>query len=312
VTLTDAGALGGQASWAGAGLLALGGEFHHESRWTRLAIESMGLYPGFVSELTGETGVPIDFRIQGAVESAESPADWDELVSRAYVQQSLGITCEIRVDSILYPHDGLVDPRAVTQALRVACLARGIDLREHCSVTEVDSGKYAAVVVAGGAWSSGIRVLASGHPLTLPLAHPVKGHLIGYNLQPGSLPLILRRGHTYILQRTNGFTIAGSTTEDVGFNATVDPRICADIHERASRLWPELTSSVASERWVGFRPATATGEPAFGRIPGSNVWLAYGHYRNGILFAPVSARDVAAGITSNSETDSSSRASSRG
>ena len=113
------------------------------------------------------------------------------------------------------------------------------------------------------------------------------------------MPRILRRGHTYILQRSNGFTIAGSTTEVAGFDRTVRRDVCAEIHQRASQLWPYLADAAPTECWIGFRPATVTGDPALGRVPGANVWLAYGHYRNGILLAPVTARNIASDIASD-------------
>jgi glycine/D-amino acid oxidase-like deaminating enzyme len=71
------------------------------------------------------------------------------------------------------------------------------------------------------------------------------------------------------------------------------------LHRRAQRLWPELKGKLYDECWIGFRPATATGTPAIGQVPDTNVWLAYGHYRNGILLAPVTARKIAASITAS-------------
>ena len=103
---------------------------------------------------------------------------------------------------------------------------------------------------------------------------------------------MLRRGHTYVLQRSNGFTIAGSTEEDVGFDRTIDPEICRDIHRRASELWPLLERFTPSKCWVGFRPYSES--PHIGRVEGTNVWLAYGHFRNGILLAPLTAQRIAA------------------
>ena len=312
VTLVDTGVMGGEASWAGAGMLAPGGEFDRESPAARLSIESLVLYPAFVEQLTHESGMPVDFRITGAVEDAATPADWDTLVQRATVQQSLGIPCEVRAGSVFYPGDGLVDARAVVQALRRVCLDRAVCLLEKSPVANVDAGDYAAVVIAAGAWSSSVNVTVAGQRLTLPSAHPIKGHLIGYNLDPGSLPRILRRGHTYILQRSNGFTIAGSTTEVAGFDRTVRRDVCDEIHQRASQLWPCLADAAPAECWIGFRPATVTGDPALGRVVGANVWLAYGHYRNGILLAPVTARNIAADIISSLGTGLSSRASNPG
>ena len=297
VTLIDAGQAGGEASWAGAGMLAPGGEFDRESVWTKLSNESMDLYPAFVEELSGESGVPIDYRVCGAVEYAFSDTDWERLIARAAAQRRLGIESRVEGRAVIYPADAQVDPRDLTRALRCACLKRGVKVIEDRRVEEFDSGEVDAVVIAAGAWSSGIAVHYRGKPVALPRAFPVKGHLIGFNLPAGSMPRIAREGHTYVLQRSSGFTIAGSTNERVGFDRTVDPEVCEEVHRRAARVCPMLAEVEPNERWIGFRPATDSEVPALGRVAGTNVWLAYGHYRNGILLAPVTAKRVSEEIT---------------
>jgi glycine oxidase len=125
----------------------------------------------------------------------------------------------------------------------------------------------------------------------------VKGHLIGYRLRPGSIGPIVRRGHTYIFQRSNGFTIAGSTTEHAGFDRTVSQSTVRALHKRAHELIPSLLISSPDESWIGFRPGAD--EPHVGRFGDSRVWLAYGHYRNGILLAPITAQLIADEITAS-------------
>jgi glycine/D-amino acid oxidase-like deaminating enzyme len=127
--------------------------------------------------------------------------------------------------------------------------------------------------------------------------------LLGYQLEPGSLPRILRRGHTYILQRSSGFTIAGSNEQRIGFDRHVDEHICHEIEERAAELWPRLRNETPVRRWIGFRPSTENMELQMRRIPETNVWLAYGHFRNGILLAPVTAQRIAAEIIASLGTD---------
>src|SRR5262249_18972246 len=95
------------------------------------------------------------------------------------------------------------------------------------------------------------------------------------------------------------YTIAGSTMEYAGFDRSINDSVCLDIHSRASRLWPCLAASNPVDRWIGFRPATETMEPALGNVSGTNVWLAYGHFRNGILLAPVTAQRIAGSIISS-------------
>jgi len=163
---------------------------------------------------------------------------------------------------------------------------------EGHAVPEIESTDYGAVVIAAGAWSGRIAVSHDGRLLALPRTTPIKGHLIGFELEPGTLGPMLRRGHSYVLQRSNGFTVAGSTEEQAGFDRTVDPAICGEIHRNAAQLFPALDRATPSRRWIGFRPYSEGG-PHIGRVEGTNVWLAYGHYRNGILLAPLTAQRVA-------------------
>ncbi len=279
-------------------MLAPGGEFVRRSPWIDLALRSLRMYPEFVRELTEERGgLAIDYRACGAVETAEAKEDWPALAERAGAQREIGIECTVAEGVVHYPNDALVNPRETMAALRAACLWSGVSIFENCPETVVDDGEK-TVVVAAGAWASGIEVRSGGRALDLPKSYPVKGHLLGYILPPGSLESIRRRGHTYLLQRSNGYTIAGSNEEKIGFDRTVDPAIAADLHRRAVSLFGYLEGRVPRECWIGFRPATETGEPAIGRVEGTRTWLAYGHFRNGILMAPATAERVAEEILS--------------
>jgi len=309
VTLLDAGPLGGEASWAGAGMLAPGGEISGRTVWTDFALESLALYPAFVRELEDESGVAIDYRQCGAVELASTEADWQELRARRAVQAELGIRAEAVDGGFFYPDDALVDPRDVTRALRSACHPRGVRIREQTRALEVRVSEdrvevagsagvlpAAVAVLAAGAWSGAIPIVRGGERLQIPASFPVRGHLLGYRLEPGSLGPILRRGHTYVMQRSNGFTIAGTSSEQVGFNRQLDPQIVAGIRARAGELLPRLRLAPEPDAWLGFRPATEDFAPRIGRLGDTRVWLAYGHYRNGILLAPATAARVAGEI----------------
>ena len=322
VTLLDSGGLGGEASWAGAGMLAPGGEIVCHAEWARIALESPALYPAFVEELQQEAGVEIDYRACGALEIASTEQEWQELLARRQVQEQLGI-CAAPAEAppgaagaFFYPDDALVDPRQIMQALRIACQRRGVRIREQTRVSEIGlssegaavetaGGRLtgSAVVLAAGAWSSGIPVLRGLERLEIPTSYPVRGHLLGYRLAPGSLGPILRRGHWYVMQRSSGFTIAGTSSETVGFDRRMDQEALACIRREACELFPRLGAAGEPEAWLGFRPATPDLQPCVGRLDNTQLWLAYGHYRNGILLAPATARRVSQEILSNSETD---------
>jgi len=273
IEVFDAARIGGEASWAGAGMLAPGGEIDTPTRLAHLAIESLQLYSDFVAELESESGVTIDFRQCGAIEKASDDR-------RAQAQAALGIRSQrLNASEVFYPDDAVVDPRDVVQALRVACERRGVPIHENQRIEKIEG----PAVLAAGAWSSLIKT-----PVPIAETFPVRGHLVSYRMEPGSVPTILRSGDTYILQRSSGLTICGSSTEQIGFNRSLNPEIVADIDRRSRVMLPQLP--LQHEAWLGFRPATASFEPQLGLLPGTEIFLAYGHYRNGILLAPITAQ----------------------
>ncbi len=199
----------------------------------------------------------------------------------------------------------MIDPAGLMTVLRAACLARGVITQEDSRVTSIAAGPNGArvclaeqtidasfAVLSAGAWSSGIAVTIDHQPYALPRSYPVKGHLLGYRLPAGSLAATVRHQHSYVLQRAGGFTIAGSSTEDAGYDRTIDPKIVSDIAARASALVPALAPLQPESAWIGFRPAADFPAPHIGRVPFSRLWLAYGHYRNGVLLAPATSERV--------------------
>jgi glycine oxidase len=305
VTVFDAREAAREASWAGAGMLAPGGEITAVSPLATAALSSLAEYPEFVRELEEESGVSIDFRHSGAMEVAFDDSEAEALEQKGALQAEIGIRSERcrhdGRDARFYPDDSLVDPRDVTKALLTACHVRGVEIREDEPVLDVArsgksvrtaAGEYSGdgVVLAAGAWSSS---LMEGLPRTMP----VRGHLISWPLSPGLVGPILRHGHTYLLQRKTGILIAGATTEQVGFDRKIDASAVEDLLSRAGELFAPLKGLEPSEQWNGFRPGIEAEAPAVGRIEGTSVWTAFGHYRNGILLAPETARRIADAIS---------------
>jgi glycine oxidase len=291
VTLFDAGVTGGETSSAGAGILSPGGEFDRPSIWFDLGTESMEMYPAFVEELQTETGVAIDFKICGG----KYFVDAEQAQRRAEFQAKAGVRVEVIPDGLLYPSDAFVDPNDILRALRRACEDRKVEIVERHRIPEIESSDYRAVVIAAGAWSNQIQVRHRGKLVPLPAVKPIKGHLIGFQLEPGTLGPMLRRGHSYVLQRSNGFTIAGSNEQDLGFDREVEPKICEDLHRHGAELFPPLSDATPCARWIGLRPFSPDG-PHIARVDGTNVWLAYGHFRNGILLTPLTSKRISEGI----------------
>ncbi len=313
VAVWDAARVGTEASWAGAGMLAPGGEMERRTWWGDLAIRSLGQYPDFVRELEDESEIRIDYRRCGALELAATEEEWSLLQARAARQSAWGIRSEnAGGHKLFYPDEAAVDPRDLLRALRAACEKRGVSFREEQPVHEivVQAGsvthpEHAAIaVLAAGAWSSEIQIRVDGAAMPLERSFPIRGHLIAFAAGTESPGPILRHGHTYILERSSGVAIAGSTTEQVGYVREPDPVQFADIEVRARKIMPGLATRLRSDAWIGFRPGTESGEPQLGRLANSPVYLAYGHYRNGILMAPATADLLARAITANSQTGS--------
>ena len=298
VTLSEAGRLGREASWAGAGILSPGGA---SPEWARRSIASLAQYPAFVAELSRESGIEVDYRVTGALELAYTDHEMAEIHEKAGKQAAIGIRSSViapedarllvpglNVDglrgAVHYPDEAIVDPRGMLAALEAALRARGVDIREHSPVTTLPPADV--VVLAAGAWSSAI---VAG----IPESFPVKGVLVGYELPPASVPVILKHGHSYVMQRAGGYTIAGSTADRVGFDRSLTPSMVQRLHQRVHRYLPHLLVASPDESWIGFRPGIEGDDPQVRPREGSNLRLAYGHYKKGILLAPETAEMIA-------------------
>lgn len=176
-------------------------------------------------------------------------------------------------------YDGHVDPRDLLRELSAR-----VQLVER-DVRSLDELVGEQVIVCAGAWASELE--------GVPAVGPVKGYLIAWDgVAPGTLNGIIREGHTYVFQRRGGRVLAGSTEQRIGFDRVRDEAVIAGLRERAMAAVPQLRDMREAEVWFGFRPAAAGDVPVVRRRD-ERVVLAYGHYRNGILLAPWTARWVA-------------------
>jgi len=321
VTVYERAWFGKEASWAGAGMLAPGGEIEEASEFASLAVASRGLYSDFVRELEQTAGIQIDYQECGALDLAYSAEEWRALEARAEQQRALSIPSKrieakqvttfwprVRTEglfgALFYPGDAIVNPRDVVAALLEACRNASVELLPERSVERVqilgneaivetkgDRRRFRAVVVAAGAWSNSIPIV--GVP-GLPLVEPIKGHLIGYQQPEQTCNTIIRHGHTYLLQRANGLLIAGASVERTGWDRSIDPNISRNLAEKAGFVLPHLTETTPSQVWIGFRPGSEA--LRVGSWHSDALYLAYGHFRNGILLAPQTAADLTASL----------------
>ena len=312
VTVLDRSPAASEASWAAAGMLAPGGEFE-SGETARFAVKSLQLYPEFVRELKEVTGYPIDFRVCGTLE-IDSDADPDRQAGNGIRSYAVDFAEASRLAPGMaaiegkfrfYPDDALVDPREACAALLAACRALGVRIVENCEVSAIavtqevtvssNQGDFAddRVALAAGAWSGGVPLLVNGTLCQLPRTFPVRGVLVGRKFPRRTLGPFLRRGHSYLVQRESGFAIAGTTSEKVGFDRTLTQEAINGVVAGVEALWPGFAEGTATQSWLGFRPASESGEPHIGRYESTPLWLAYGHFRNGILMAPATAARVA-------------------
>lgn len=305
-------------------MLVPGSEFEEPGEELQLGMDSMALYPAFIDELRQSSGAAIDFAMVGTLEIGADEADLERLQQRADKQRAFGVPSTL-LDAaelgarfggfsralggaIFYPEEGQVDPRTVTAALRAAFQNLPVTLLENARVAAVrvvgdgvqavcangDRVSARRAILAAGAWATQIEL-----PFSLPRAYPIKGHLLGYRgPAPGSLPHVLRFHETYLVQRQSGYTIAGTSVEDVGFDRSINAGTVANIEGRAHGLAGGLLPPASTDQWVGFRPASESPLPLVGRHEDSPLYLAYGHFRNGILWAPLTAERLAAALTS--------------
>jgi glycine oxidase len=316
VTVLDRSAAAREASWAAAGMLAPGGEFE-SGETARFAVESLRIYPDFVKELKEATGCPIDFRICGTLE-IDSDADPERQAKNGIRSEAVDLSEAMKLAPGMaplkgtfrfYPDDALVDPHEACHALQTACRTLGVRVVENCEVRSIETGSNVRLntsqgmfeadraVIAAGAWSGGIPLKTAGGPRTLPGTYPVRGVLVGRKFPHRTLGPFVRRGLSYLVQRESGLAIAGTTSEKAGFNRSLSEETVAGVIGGVEALWPDFAKGAETDVWLGFRPASDSGEPHIGRFADTPVWLAYGHFRNGILMAPATGQKIAQEMT---------------
>lgn len=302
------------AAQAAAGMLAPQAEQIPPGPMLDLCLRSRDLYPDWVQKLERLTGLDTGYWACGILApvyaGAEPIADSGsgELVSmdrswcdRASLdQQHPALSPEV-IGAHWYPQDAQIDNRALAYALRTAVLEAGVEVEDGVTAQTLlhDQRDITGVATSAGRREAGHYILATGawcqDLLPIPVS-PRKGQMLAMrSLDPTNLPLrtVLFGQDIYIVPRRDGRIVVGATSEDVGFTPH---NTSAGIHtllSRALRLVPALATLPLEEQWWGFRPATPDAWPILGDSPYGNLSLATGHYRNGILLSPITARLIA-------------------
>jgi glycine oxidase len=312
VLLLDRGPIGQGTSRAAAGMLTPLSEADDQGPFFQLSRASHALYDGFVAELEGETGLDVGYSTEGLLSLAASEENAIDLQKRYEWQRRAGfpvellsagevgkmeplVTAPIRT-AVFMPGERSVTPRSLVNALRESCLKRNVEIRtglrvESVSQNAVHAGRQtlegAAIVVASGVWSAEFSGLNPPIPV-----FPRKGQILSLGMPAGAFRKMIRWGSSYFVPRSTGELVVGATNEDAGFDLSNTPAGLGRLLMDAQRISSHAGEYPILETWTGLRPATPDGLPILGpsRIPG--VYYATGHYRNGVLLAPITAAIV--------------------
>ena len=298
VLVLDRGEPGQEASSAAAGMLAAGG-FETPPALRPLALESARIFPEYVRKLEGLSGVKTDFRRHGTIVFGEETAapgcerlSAEELRQREPHLQSLG-------QPAFFVQEDSVDPKLLMQAALSAAKNSGVDIRASTEVKEIRSrGNQVEMLTNASVFTAAQAVSCLGAWSGAPV-RPRKGQML--YLEPQRKDLVRHVVHApevYIVPRSTGKILVGATVEDVGFDKTVTRSAIQELLRAAAQYLPELASAPVTESWAGLRPGTPDDLPILGLADTPGVFIASGHFRNGILLAPVTARvmaDVVAG-----------------
>ncbi|HEY8205551.1 MAG TPA: glycine oxidase ThiO [Pyrinomonadaceae bacterium] len=322
VVLLEKGEPGKEASWAAGGILAPQVEADRSDDFFRLACASRNLYPDFAEALRAETGVDVELEKTGTLYLAFTEYDEAELRRRCEWQQSEGL----RVDwlsaehvrslepnishdarcALRFPDDWQVENRKLVEALAKANENLGVQIRTNCEVTSlrVEHGRVIGVeslcggfdaptvVVCAGAWSS--SVAASAGASNAIEIEPVRGQMLCFKPQEQFARHVIYSARGYLVPRRGGRILAGSTSERVGFEKRVTDEGMNSIKSMAFEIAPALESFPIIDSWAGFRPRAKDDLPVLGASEEiERLFYATGHYRNGILLAPITAEVIA-------------------
>ncbi|HEY1833777.1 MAG TPA: glycine oxidase ThiO [Solirubrobacteraceae bacterium] len=329
VTLLDRAEAGAATSHVAAGMLAPVAEAEFGEGGRRLLALGRAAaerWPGFAHELEAASGLPTGLLDVGTLLVAGDDDEAAELERQLDLRRSLGLAVEplrpsqarerepalapaLRM-ALEAPHDRSVDPRLVLAALREACVRAGVELREGCDVRALevtdeacrgvrlhdDDGVLEAerVVLAAGPWSGEIEGVPAAARVPV---RPVKGQIVRLRdpAGPGLLSRVLRFGGGYVVPRADGRYVLGATVEERGFETAPTAGGIYELLREAREIVPGITELEIEEISVGLRPGTPDNAPAIGQSAVEGLVWATGHYRNGILLAPLTA-DLVVGL----------------
>ena len=284
---------GSEASSAAAGMLAPT-DLETPEALRPLAMASAQMFPAFVQKLQSVGNMQVDFRRLGTIAFLEDdtpPSEYRRLSPTDL--QRLEPSLRSSGHSAFFVREDSVDPLLLTQAALAAARNLGVEISGHMAVTEMrvrdnsvevvtqaETFSAASAVDCRGAWS--------GTPV-----RPRKGQMLYVQPKTSVLQHVMRAPEGYLVPRSSGKILIGATVEDVGFDKSVNPAVIDQLFSAAAKYLPALASASVIQSWAGFRPGTPDGLPIVGSTDAPHLFVATGHFRNGILLAPATAQIMA-------------------
>jgi len=314
VTVLESGDCGQQASWAAGGIVSPLYPWRYPAPVTALANLAQSVYPSLCAQLLAETGIDPQWQQSGllllAMADQEDALAWATAHGRTVQRWSGGDVAGCQPDlcadvneAICFPDVAQVRNPRLLKALRADVMKRGVRVLEHSPATALVANAAGTAIVAAqsvtervtaehfvvcaGAWSAALLVPFG---IQLPIA-PVRGQMLMFAPHAHHLRRIVLRDGRYLIPRRDGRIICGSTMEHCGFELRTTDEARTSLWQSAIAMMPGLREVPVELQWAGLRPSSPDGIPFIGRLPTlANVWLNAGHYRNGIVLAPASAR----------------------
>lgn len=293
VLVLDSGDPGREASSAAAGMLAAA-DPETPAALRPMAMASAQIFPAYVQKLEAAAQMQVDFRRIGAIallaESA-TPQEYKSISANDLLK--LAPPLKSHGHSAFFVEEDSVDPSLLMQATIAAAKNSGIEIRGHAAANEIRARNgHIEVSSAAGQFTARSFVNCQGAWSGAPVK-PRKGQMLYVQPATNLLQHVLRTPEVYIVPRSSGKILIGATVEDIGFDKSVEPDAIATLLRLATKYVPELAAAPIIQSWAGLRPGTPDDLPIVGPTELPGAFIASGHFRNGILLAPITARIMA-------------------
>jgi glycine oxidase len=326
ICLVEKEDLGTEASFAAAGMLAPQVEADENDEFFKLACRSRDMYVDFAARLLEESDVNVELDTTGTLYLALTDADALDCEQRFSWQTKAGFEVEKLTASevlaiepsinpsvklaLFFPRDIQVENRRLIAALANSVNKLGVQILNHTRSDEIrtDNNKVIGVetsqgfisghtvVIAAGCWSGSLRITGT-HGWNSPILEPVRGQMICLETKPTLTRHVVYSHRGYIVPRQDGRLLAGSTSEPKTFAKQTTAGGVASILKNATEISPLIAQLPIIDMWAGLRPKAADGLPVLGPCDEiAALHYATGHYRNGILLAPVTGELIAQAI----------------